>query len=382
MVQDQHNVETGEHENDLLSELAHFVDGKGPLPVLDDRGLDCCRRHGVLPLVAFHGVNARQLDTTLQDLFAEVLNAETVREKLQLAEAKRIMQLFSDHDIPCIVLKGMVMAYHYYPEPYLRPRGDTDLMIRRIDRVKVNELMLDEQYVIYGESEVRYQSYQRCYQTLDQFGLGHTFDVHWELNNRQLIAHQFSFDELIKMSCDFDKAIGAQCLSPVYQLLHLLLHRAVHLNGVLINGKRMDGDRLIWLYDIALLARVLTKSNWRELKRLSQEKGITSIVAHGLDATSFYFSIDVMHPWQLEKDKQEQDAGQSLLIIRRFQPILADLEYLSGLAKLKFLQEVILPNPQNILTRYGKSSRLWLPILYPYRLIAAFRHLLPSRNQN
>ena len=72
-------------------------------------------------------------------------------------------------------------------------------------------------------------------------------------------------------------------LGRVHALVHALLHRVT-------NFPSGTQDRLIWLYDIHLLAGGCSEEEWRQFLRLCADKGIATPCLDGLRATRASFS--------------------------------------------------------------------------------------------
>src|SRR5207247_1338905 len=58
------------------------------------------------------------------------LAGESAREPGRRAELRRLSSAFAAERIPALVCKGAAVAYQVYAQPWLRPRHDTDLLIR------------------------------------------------------------------------------------------------------------------------------------------------------------------------------------------------------------------------------------------------------------
>lgn len=62
-----------------------------------------------------------------------------------LYEQNQLLQLFKEHQIPCVILKGCAAAV-YYPKPYLRSMGDVDFLVPRDRFDDAMKLMEDNGY--------------------------------------------------------------------------------------------------------------------------------------------------------------------------------------------------------------------------------------------
>ena len=114
-----------------------------------------------------------------------------------------------------------------------------------------------------------------CYKTSGG-GFTHALDVHWRLNNAALLSERFTFAELAAAAVPIP-ALGphAQGLGSVHALLLACMHRVAHL-------PEGNADRLIWLYDIHLLAQHLIDQQWQEIVILTEERGVVRSVPQWL----------------------------------------------------------------------------------------------------
>ena len=182
--------------------------------------------------------------------------------------------------ISVLLLKGTPLAYSLYSAPYLRSRCDTDLLFQeRSAAERVWEVL-------------RHRGYQRSNQLpgsqiFRQFSLyrkllggqGMTLDLHWRINNHPFLAQVLPPSEL------FDHSQPLPALGPFARTLtweYSLLLSCVHL---LAHGPEGTGDRLIWHYDIHLLAQKMEDSDWKALYRLAVRKGLTQALLAGLTAS-------------------------------------------------------------------------------------------------
>src|SRR5262249_39930102 len=102
----------------------------------------------------------------------------------------------------------------------------------------------------------------------------HVVDLHWKISNRPFFADMLSFQDLARRAVRVT-APGAAALAPgdVEALLLACIHRVAHHNGSL---------RLIWLYDIRLLAEALSSDDWQRFWITAAEKRTVAICLESL----------------------------------------------------------------------------------------------------
>lgn len=246
-------------------------------------------------------------------------------------------RLFAALTLPLLVVKGAAM-HRYYGRPGLRPRCDTDLLVRASDAARAEEQLRDAGYepeLTSGGTVVRSQSMWR---RVDALGLAHTVDLHWQLSNRARYSAAVSFDDLWSRAEPLGGRENVRVPSPADSLLIAALHLA---------GHHDDFERLIWLYDIHLLVRHAGEVRSRDAR-------IDGIVTGAVARANALFSL-----------------GTSAAASRSRHPLAVaaeDFRHTRGYGrKLQFVREHLLPPPPFMLRRYNVRSRAWLPALYVAR---------------
>ncbi len=269
-----------------------------------------------------------------------------------------------------VLFKGTALAYGLYPEGALRSRGDTDLIIPPGTLHQVDEALkaisFERQIGMSGE----FVSYQGSY-TRSQTGEGsHTLDIHWRINNSELLSRLFTHAELLEQANPLPQlSIRALAASPVHSLLIACMHRATHKeNPYYVDGvAHYSGDRLIWLYDIHLLLGALSPAQYNEFVTQANAKGLRAVCLEGINKTRGCFHTLV--------------PGNVLAALGRRGPIEAPARYLEGnrlrqqwmdfaalgslKARLRFARETVFPSAQYMRQKYPQASGglVWLYVL-------------------
>ncbi len=198
---------------------------------------------------------------------------------------KETLSQLATAGIQPVLFKGTALAYTLYPEDSLRSRGDTDLIIppqtQPLVADTLSALGFERGCAVSGESI----SYQASFTRTEAAGDAHTLDVHWRINNSELLSRLFSHEELLQHA-QAVPALGpdARAAGRVHALLLACMHRATHKhNPYYVDGVAYySGDRLIWLYDIHLLAQSFPQPDWDEVVNMAQAKGLCAICLEGL----------------------------------------------------------------------------------------------------
>lgn len=225
------------------------------------------------------------LPTEFKDALAAVVHQQLVVDLLRRNELISVMRVLTAAGIPVLLLKGAALAYRVYPAPFLRPRGDTDLLLPDTEAVECCKPVLAAlDYVDSKVPTTTAMAYELVFRRESENGQIHWIDAHWALSNCALYAGRFSFDELRAEAVALP-ALGAEArgLGNVHALLHACMHRVCNLPlGI--------GDRLIWLYDIDLLARRCSALEFDHLRDIALERGLAGTCWDGLRSAMAAFA--------------------------------------------------------------------------------------------
>ena len=210
--------------------------------------------HGVLPLLADAAAVARW-DVDLLAAMRPSVAAETALAMLREPELRRVLSSLAAAGVTPLLLKGAHLAFTVYPTPDRRPRLDTDLLVREGDRGALKECLAALGYgpgpFVTGRiSGVHAVQYRR----VDESGASHTLDIHWRIAIPKVFAERLTYDDLRRDAVAVPR-LGPHALapSPPLALVVSCLHRTAH-HGT--------STRLLWLYDIHLLAAALSEPDW------------------------------------------------------------------------------------------------------------------------
>lgn len=348
-------------------------------PFADDAGarsfLAAARRHRVVALVArrirrgaLEGIPTH----VEQSLTQEVVRQAIVEERLA-GETRRVIDALGGAGVPALLLKGTALAYTRYPHPCLRPRVDTDLLLRTTDRVRAAGVFERLGYTAATMTRGDLLLHQRSYEMTDRLGIRHLFDVHDKIAGPHAVANVMSWDELYGQSLPVPAlGVHARAIGDVHALVLACIHRVAH---------HYDDPCLLWLYDIHLLAnrgqspfRRKVDPFWGEVDRLTQAGAAAAMCAHSLTRTRERFGtpvppdlIDALHA-------RADDSANTFGRGRMIDVLCSDLKALSGWRqRLQLVREHVLPPPDYIRTIYGVSSPMLLPALYAYRVLSGAR---------
>jgi len=328
--------------------------------------LERCRFHGVSALLHHLAGERREFqDWPLRVI--ESLRATSLEQAgLELARRRELMRLlpeFVQAGAQPIQLKGTALAYTLYPQPHLRPVVDADLLVHPRQRFRLFQVLRNAGYAstaFQGGSVVNAQaSYWR---TLPS-GVTITFDVHWRISTSPLFATVLSYDEVRSRTVAI-APLGPHALGlPVPDaLLHACVHRAP-MTAVYSN-------RLIWLYDIHLLASRLDEPGWADFLNLARRHRLRGICRQALDASAQWLGTRIPEQVQTALSESHAEPAAALLAGSAWRLKLAEIGCLpTWREKVQYIRETALPAPAYMYDLYQVRHRWLLPALYLRRAL-------------
>jgi hypothetical protein len=299
----------------------------------------------------------------------------------------RMLAVLAAIDVRPVLFKGTALAYSLYANPVLRSRSDTDLVVAPESVERVDAALKEHGFARDIAVSGDFVSYQACYTHEEDGGETHTLDLHWRINNSEVLARLFSYEELRQQAQGLPRlcppALGA---SPVHALLLACMHRATHKqNPMYVRGvPHHDPDRLIWLYDIHLLAGTLTAAQWDEFGRLARSKGLRAVCLEGFEHARecFHTAYPEGVTTALASTGNIEPAARYLDGSRLRQQWM-DFNAIAGVGnKLQFLRESVLPPEAYMRHKYPDAWPGWLPWLYLRRALGGVAKKLRSNSPN
>ena len=336
-------------------------------PDAELRFLESALYHGVEPLVAWRlrGVGAfERWPATIRTGLRSAAARQAMVEELLHDELSDILMRLAETGIHPLVMKGAGLAYTHYVHPCLRPRSDTDLLIRAADTIAAIRVLESRGYARPNRTSGELVSYQSPFVKTDRHGVRHVYDLHWKIANPQLFADFLLFDELEADAIPV-VALGthARTLGHVHALLLACVHRVAH---------HHDADQLIWLYDIHLLASGIDQRQAHEFARWAADKRVAAICAASVARAQQEFNtgLDVELLDKLRATGDEPSRGYLRHRRRQVEILASDLGALPRWrSRLQLLRELAFPPAPYMLDTYGVSSLALLPPLYIHRLV-------------
>jgi hypothetical protein len=329
--------------------------------------LAAAEEHGILSLLADSAARAAW-DPELVSAMRPALAGHAAIAFVHERETRDVLRACASEGASPLLFKGAHLAYAVYASPDLRPRLDTDLLVRDDEFEPLRRALSSLGYtsVPHVTGDVAFGQFQ--YGRTDASGARHTIDVHRRIANPKAFADRLTYAELSDGAVNLP-VLGSNAWGPApwLALLVACLHRTAH-HGTC--------SRLIWLYDIHLLSGRLNDRDWDRIVDAAARKGLAPVVAAGLAdaATALGTPLPPNLLQRLSAHDSATDRDVLVFLEGRASPLrvaASDWRRIeSWRDRLRFLREHLFPAPSYIRHRYGVTSTALLPFLYAHRIAA------------
>jgi hypothetical protein len=279
-----------------------------------------------------------------------------------------------NHQIEPVIIKGTALAYWLYPNPLQRSRGDTDLLVpERAKRTAFDALEaagFHRTLAVDGDLV----TYQASFTQTFSDGTAHALDLHWKINNAEVLSRLFTYDELRKDAIRLP-ALGPHALgtSAIHSLLIACMHRATHrVNPYYVDDEaHHDPDRLIWLADIHRLAEAMNPAAWQALGMAARQKGLSRLVAEGLERSSAHWGTQVPKlTMRSLGSASAEELPSRYLSASAFEQWRMDWAAMPDWnSRWRWLAQTLFPPPAYMRARYAGVRPQWMSWLYCRRAV-------------
>jgi hypothetical protein len=332
----------------------------------DDAIVRSAAHHGVTTLVWRALQDQDGAVTRLTARLAPMATAEVARTAVLEHELAAVLRAFEAHGVQALLMKGAALAYSCYPDPWLRRRTDTDVLIERSAFERAAEALASLGYAPTSAiSTGEFVSHQTAFERRDVHGLVHAVDVHWKAVNPQVLSDAVPFRDVWNDARQVTIAgVTARVPDEAWSLIVACVHRLAH---------HQDQERLGWLYDIHLLARRLGAEDWQRVVAIARARRVGAVCEDGLEAAARYLGTSLpaavletlRHAGVGDPSRRYTEGEQRRLTVLR-----DDLRHLATWRdRMRLLREHAFPPASFMLARYSSRQRAWLPALYLHRLV-------------
>jgi hypothetical protein len=350
-----------------------------------DSLLERAALHGVIGLLSFLASAGRvRLPEPLATRAASHARATAALEAIRGRETRSILRVLADDGIESLILKGAALAHTIYPQPWIRERIDTDILVRPGDAKRTMELLRSLGYAAYAGLPASSVVTQASFHRRAPPGYDNVVDLHWAIKNSGVLSDTIQVDDCFSRARTLSGlGDGALTIDPILTLLLACVHRASHLverTGP-ADGDFPTGNRLIWLYDIHLLLAGFNRDEWQEFCRQAGMRRIAEICRDAVEIARRRFGAGARQFPVEELGGRGWEPSRVFLSGQPGAVGIAELAHRRGIAsKWRFLRDNLFPPAMYIREKYHASSRWTLPFLYGRRILAgAFHRLLARR---
>lgn len=278
---------------------------------------------------------------------------------------------------PVVVLKGAALGPELYPAAALRPLTDIDLLVppESVDAALAALAGIGFRALPALAPELA-RAVEPNVTLLGEAGGPATIDLHWGLVAGSAdwraapVGWFWERSEPWAPPAALGAAPPARRLAPTAALLY----QAAHI--VLQHGR--DPARLIWLYDLHLLAGC-GRVNWGELVAAARAHGWAPALRAALAEAGRCFGPaappEVLAALGGRLDRRASFRGPSAAGAPPASTWTA-LGQLAAPARLRLLARVLLPSRAFLRASYAPAWGRWWPLAYPYRWLKPLRRLL------
>ncbi len=227
--------------------------------------LNCLAPHWVIPQLYYQS-GSLPAEFAPPKAITDSMRSEFLRSRVRAvhmdAQLGELLEAFRNEVVPFLVLKGPALAYAVYSNSAARPSSDLDLLVHPKMMAKARTILYALRYTCMGKKyEVAKQLYrEELFAPPENSPIHRWIEVHWDLTEFSWPGRQRRVQDLFDRAVNIaTPAVTFKALSPV----DALIHRALN------NGWQHHRDmRLIWINDVALLARHLkVPDHWEMLQK-------------------------------------------------------------------------------------------------------------------
>ena len=300
----------------------------------------------------------------MRDALSRIAAEAAIADRLRVDADRSVIAALTDAGVAPLLFKGAALAHRCYPDSWLRPRVDTDLLIRERDQETAASVLEQLGFRRAARPTGGHVTHQFTYFAMAN-AVRTDYDVHWKIADPQVFADVVAYDELAREAVPIPAlGPGARAIGDVHALIVACTHRVAH---------HFDTDDLLFLYDIDVLARRFDEDEWDRMAMLASEKRMRAVCARGLALSQQRFSTPVparVMATLTAAAAEEPSAAYLAGGLRRVDILRSDLESLPGWrARARLLREHLLPSPAYMRASYGRESTLLLPALYAHRIV-------------
>lgn len=234
-----------------------------------DSFINLAEAHGVLGhfTAALGGLPGFQIPSAFLDSLRIHQRAHLLSNLAMTAELFRILELFRQSEIECVVVKGPVLSLRAYGQPAVRQYADLDLLLRQKDISRAAEILGDAAY----DSRVSAEAIRGGKIPGEYRFHGPGAKIILELHTESTLRY-FPLPLPIEkyFQCKTSLSIDGRpvpALSAEHEFILISVHGATHF-----------WERLMWVSDVAAMVHNHPELDWNLIRRSAAEAGAERMV--------------------------------------------------------------------------------------------------------
>jgi hypothetical protein len=379
--------------NDLLSYISSLLRDESPrLPNVSMNQwsdlLSHLIQHGILPLLYWKICSMLQEFRPPEDIISQLKKAFLLNSmsylqiKRQLGE---IVRPFQSEGVRLLVLKGPALGWSIYPDPAMRPSCDLDLLVLPDQIAQARAILVRLGYKCLGKRFKHCKDFycEESFIPQNYARNNRPVELHWDLHSFSGISRDVRIEDLFLRAVKVESSdLTFETLHPVDALIHRAINMALYHNRVI---------RLIWIYDMALLARQLVvPDDWKVLQERSVAWRARLALENSLKMAQVWVGLKLpdrfseFSSWPRPTETEVAAWSDALLRHNRITSFFR-LHWSNSsepLEKTRFLFHLLFPNPKIIRIRYPPSHKWLIPLSYVRRWHRWLRQYFGNRNNS
>ena len=324
-------------------------------------------REGLTSLAA-ERLSGRDPQPIAYSALVERAQRDALQDVLRHASLTQLLATLDHEGVTALVFKGEQLAHLCYERPDLRPRLDTDILVKPGDRGRARQVLQRCGYEPAAQLEADLISYQQSFVRRPGTGGTHVVDLHWRISNPHDFAGAISTEELYVDTVPIP-ALGPAARGPnlMHALLIALIHPVAHHRGV---------DRLLWDLDTARLAARVSPAMWARFVELAGARGLGQLCRARLARAVDLFGAPVPADVMATLARSESTTRQTIHVDRHTTQAWTVVASVLALPKWSdraaLIRQHLLPPQKYMREIYAPASRSPLAVLYMRRAMLGF----------
>ncbi len=339
--------------------------------------------HGVVGVLCEGAPRLADWPAPIAALLRDAARRTALAEQVETTAIRALIARLGQAGIALVLLKGIALAYLAYPAPTMRPRGDTDMLIRAADLAAARRHLAAEGWERATSPHTR--QLQESWRRDCGAGIVAVLDLHWQPSERPVLQRILREEDFWQGRVAMPR-LAPHAFAP--DGLRLLVHGAVNqlwhqTRGVHVAGMRVvDSQRLIWSVDCHFITARFTSEDWAALIAFCRQCDAGAIVAAALEQAQRTIGL-VLPDDLLTKLAPASGHSAAYAYITGFDEManaLDDLRAASGLGeRAQILRHLALVPRAQLEERYPQSRHWPTALLHLRRYGGAAARLIGLR---